>query len=683
MIKLNKNKVMQRMLIVAVSCMLLVIIQSDLTGQTKHALTRGRFWLSSYEVKIAPDAEGGSLRMAYPGYYWGQTNSHPNEFWGREWNCENVYYGTRNGQQIRGKWTEHDYVQWHNVVVPNTLVKNYNFSISEDMPEEYMYGEIQTVPNFPDDVFDQLQIHVKCKRMVWSLPKYDDFFIEKITVINADNAMIEDFYWTLYHGMVPTYAGRSGPDFVSDDEYQWLSDLETFREEQGAFVFYDDTAIPQTSGNPVQYEISPGDVTGDIGDPGNILSLNSIDRQLYSPQVLVDNIVDCTPNKFGEKKVYQNITAMNNDASPSALYTGSPQKEQFDLHWDYGTALSTVLSDQPRKSWEELSQNPSDSAGNVYERTPFILLTAGPYDIAVGDSINILRVFCAGELDRNIAMLGGLEATEIVQQAGIDSLKKNWAAAIELIKNDYKPSAYPPPTPADAPLVGNDKELGVEIFADAETRTQGFLISWEPISESYTDPVKQYNDFVGYKVYRSEMSILGPWEEIDDLTKEEANALMQDGKIVYRHATEAGIPFRFCVTSYDDDGLESGMTGYNYYATSAKPAPSNKFADVRVVPNPFRQVSGLPDPDENKRLTFLNIPGKCTIKIFNVAGELIQTIRHDDGFGEETWGSSSENNYMLTRFAQNVMPGVYIYYIESHVEGHEGESATGKFAIIK
>jgi len=38
---------------------------------------------------------------------------------------------------------------------------------------------------------------------------------------------------------------------------------------------------------------------------------------------------------------------------------------------------------------------------------------------------------------------------------------------------------------------------------------------------------------------------------------------------------------------------------------------------------------------------------------------------------------------MLTDFAQNVQPGIYIYHVESHVPGHEGETSVGKIAIIK
>jgi len=30
-----------------------------------------------------------------------------------------------------------------------------------------------------------------------------------------------------------------------------------------------------------------------------------------------------------------------------------------------------------------------------------------------------------------------------------------------------------------------------------------------------------------------------------------------------------------------------------------------------------------------------------------------------------------------------VAPGIYLFHVESHVEGHEGKSEVGKFVIIK
>jgi len=143
------------------------------------------------------------------------------------------------------------------------------------------------------------------------------------------------------------------------------------------------------------------------------------------------------------------------------------------------------------------------------------------------------------------------------------------------------------------------------------------------------------------------------------------------------------IPYRYCVTSIDTSGNESAKTGYNYYSVSSEPDPSNNQNSIVVAPNPFRQVSGYNDQSENKRLVFINIPAKCTIRIYTVALDLVRTIEHNSDSGLQSWGTSKGQDYMLTDFAQNVAPGMYIFQCESHVSGHEGETSVGKFAIIR
>ena len=197
---------------------------------------------------------------------------------------------------------------------------------------------------------------------------------------------------------------------------------------------------------------------------------------------------------------------------------------------------------------------------------------------------------------------------------------------------------------------------------------------------------------MGYKIYRSSNSVEGPWI-LDSLaggtgflSRAEADSVRRAGldttKITYFLPARVGIPFRYCVTSFDSNGYESAMTGYSYYPVASEPDPSNDLQTVVVVPNPFRQVSGYGDQAENKQMSFYNIPSKCTIRIYTVALDLVKTLEHD-GAGLQTWGTQSNNDYMLTDFGQNVMPGIYIYHIESHVPGHEGETSVGKFAIIR
>ena len=108
----------------------------------------------------------------------------------------------------------------------------------------------------------------------------------------------------------------------------------------------------------------------------------------------------------------------------------------------------------------------------------------------------------------------------------------------------------------------------------------------------------------------------------------------------------------------------------------AKEALSN----IYVVPNPYVATNEIEprNPISNtergdRRLYFANVPRECTIRIYTLAGELVDTIEHsstvDDG--KVFWDLRTLDN-------MNIAYGLYIF----HVDAPEG-SAIGKFAVIK
>jgi len=109
--------------------------------------------------------------------------------------------------------------------------------------------------------------------------------------------------------------------------------------------------------------------------------------------------------------------------------------------------------------------------------------------------------------------------------------------------------------------------------------------------------------------------------------------------------------------------------------------------DIRIVPNPFNiraeknQYIGEPD-----KIMFLDIPAYCKIKIYTERGDLIQTISHVDGSGDESWNS-------MTSSRQEIVSGVYIAYFEVTQDYYDsqtqellykkGDSTYKKFIIIR
>jgi methionyl-tRNA synthetase len=71
---------------------------------------------------------------------------------------------------------------------------------------------------------------------------------------------------------------------------------------------------------------------------------------------------------------------------------------------------------------------------------------------------------------------------------------------------------------------------------------------------------------------------------------------------------------------------------------------------------------------------FIGLPARCEIRIFNVAGEEIVSLYHNERSAissEEPWNLRSKEN-------REVAPGLYFYYIHSDLG-----VKTGKLAIIK
>ncbi len=104
---------------------------------------------------------------------------------------------------------------------------------------------------------------------------------------------------------------------------------------------------------------------------------------------------------------------------------------------------------------------------------------------------------------------------------------------------------------------------------------------------------------------------------------------------------------------------------------------TDPLGNIRVVPNPYI-VSAYWESDPNRlKIQFTNLPNRCTIYIFNLAGELINTLEHwapdgDPGTGTEDW-----NLWTVNR--QEVAAGLYVYVVETP----EGDKKIGKFAIIR
>ncbi len=101
---------------------------------------------------------------------------------------------------------------------------------------------------------------------------------------------------------------------------------------------------------------------------------------------------------------------------------------------------------------------------------------------------------------------------------------------------------------------------------------------------------------------------------------------------------------------------------------------------IRVVPNPYKAMAKWEKKNPynsgraDRELHFINLPSECTIRIFTINGELVNTIEHktNGASGTAYWNMLSKDNLAIAY-------GVYYYHVEAPGIGEK----TGKFAVIK
>ena len=118
-----------------------------------------------------------------------------------------------------------------------------------------------------------------------------------------------------------------------------------------------------------------------------------------------------------------------------------------------------------------------------------------------------------------------------------------------------------------------------------------------------------------------------------------------------------------------------------FTAAELAPTSADKL-DVKAVPNPYLVRNEWERHPDFRKLKFINLPSKCTIRIYNLAGDLVRTLMHDEtnpaagGLpnqygGDEDWDLLNENT-------QKPAPGLYIF----HVDAGELGTQVGKFVLV-
>lgn len=629
--------------------LLFVLIASSVEAQVtwgKQTLKRGRLWATvwnSLQYGDPTETQNGFHTIDFPGYSKATDVSDALNY------AEAVgyaIYGIR--QNVASSYTINSrfFPSGQDIfpIEEATLTKNYNLANIGLAGEEIVSGAHHV---------NGLNVDIGRRSLVWSYPGLSDFIIHEVTITNNELTSVDSMYFGMRYGLRMTQ--RSGSR--GDEKYGW-DPIEKI------FYFYDHQSFNFQDETPVVYNFGVGPERGDIGDARDIYQQGVREHELDAPGYFTVVVLDSAG-----ANIFQNIL----EHTGQGLTEGADFVDQMFIQGSssHARVKEVMTHQQPRMSWDS-ARVFGVEGGNKFERRPEFLVSVGPLTLTPFASVKLVFAEVMGEMDRAKIVEGGVSNIDLMATASRDTLLANVRRARNLFLNNYLPTVHPPPTPTDG-------ENSLRIT----TEPGQIFIDWPPISPTYTDPILGINDFAGYRVYRSNYFTIGPWVLAKDINKDSVNIV--DGFVRF---VDKDLPFGvgnyYCVTSYDQDGNESGKVNNTRFPIYPLRAPNNEFPkNVFVVPNPFRQHSNLTGKGEQYRMEFIGIPAICKIKIYTLTGDLVQEIYHDDGSGSEAWGSIKRADYQLSKWTLGVAPGIYLFRVESLVAGHEGESFIGKFAIVK
>jgi hypothetical protein len=311
------------------------------------------------------------------------------------------------------------------------------------------------------------------------------------------------------------------------------------------------------------------------------------------------------------------------------------------------------------------------SSGAIFTQGGFLgsnWIAVGPFDVSVGDTLEFWTA-------------------EILGRGSGDVFAKNALLNTLAPRRFVTPQAPPPP-----PLRADRGDRSITLRWDARAGDNN--------PETYQDPGRWDSvavPFEGYRVYRSTHSVNGPWTLLAEYDIAGNGYASEVG--LRREYTESGLlnnsEYFYAVTSFSKAdrviGLLSKESKKERTALKVVPgnAPKERVGEVAVVPNPYRgdiAYYGYDPPwekptgkwttwvENDRRIQFINLPARCTITIYTLSGDKVETLHHDNG-------TDSYHDWNLTSYVgQAVASGLYLFSVE---DAGTGEVQVGKFVILR
>ena len=441
----------------------------------------------------------------------------------------------------------------------------------------------------------------------------------------------------------------------------------------------------------------------------------------------------------GWAESYVGISILGANVPMSYLHTNYHQWVWTNSNNSDYPAYSMPIDDNAR--YDKMSSRVPQGSGPEYtaegypaaENSWIFLVSAGPlgsspstadsasWSLAPGDSCSVaFTVVCArwtpGASADSPAQRKNLYVNYDWAQKAYDGEDKNRNNVLdegEDANNNQIIDRYILPAPPPSP--------NMEIMVESNRVT----LYWQDNAEAFLDPISQVADFEGYRVYgarKTANEALGEFTLLSEndiknsigyntgfsairITNEfgepdslEINGLFYQYKFINEGIKDGWLNY-YTVTAYDQgdpdtnlESLESSIYANRIYVYSGEPDAVNDDWQPTVYPNPYKgQALWDGYGSRNKMIWFRGLPAKAEIRIFSLAGDLVEVIQHDELYmggdianvderknpimsgGEHAWD-------LITMHDQATASGLYLFTVEDKDTGTIKE---GKFLIIK
>ena len=315
------------------------------------------------------------------------------------------------------------------------------------------------------------------------------------------------------------------------------------------------------------------------------------------------------------------------------------------------------------KNW--VDSNPADRR---------FFLSTGPFTMNPGDTQEIVVAIMVGQCGDKLLSIKALKFADDAAQEAYD--------------NGFKVPA-PPPTPLVTGVADHGQAaLTWDTAALTATLEPGYKIEGYKVYQGATiagpwrlvavyDSVNTVKEIFDKKFYDGscEFAPLGPLAYGSDVGLSDFHTTTQD--FIRGTSLKDGTDYYFAVTSYAvnqasptnkvlESPLKAVIVRPQRLASAVTPSM------IRVVPNPYYAHSDYEQNQFSRRIRFLNLPAICTIRIYNLAGQLVTTLqKNDPSTSILTWD-------IQTRNSLPVASGVYVY----HVESPGGGNIVGRLVVF-